>query len=448
MFAPAYYRERLSSLPQVAVEAGDYSIIKSTSAFRERLLELIQQASHRIYITALYLEADTAGEQVLRALLEAKQARPELDIHIFVDFHRAQRGRIGEKAAQTNRDFYQRICAEYQHPVCIHGVPVKNREVFGVLHLKGFVFDDTVLYSGASINDVYLHQAERYRYDRYHEICSQSLSDSFVRFADDHLRENPAVKPLNDAENCQHKKIKPAIRRSRRILRNAEYEYAPDHVDGQIGLTPLCGIGARGNRLNRAISDLVRSTERELFICTPYFNMPRSLSRDINGLLKRGIKVTIVVGDKTANDFYIAPDQPFSTIGGLPYLYEHNLRSFARRHQDDIDSGLLNLMLWKHSDNSYHLKGLYADGKRAMITGSNLNPRAWGLDLENGILVQDNGQQLQAEFEHEQTLILANARRIDNYRQLEKVRDYPVEVQQLLKRIRRLKVQVLIKKII
>ena len=43
------------------------------------------------------------------------------------------------------------------------GVPINTREVFGVLHIKGFVFDDTVLYSGASINNVYLQQQDKYR---------------------------------------------------------------------------------------------------------------------------------------------------------------------------------------------------------------------------------------------------------------------------------------------
>ncbi|GAL09011.1 CDP-diacylglycerol-serine O-phosphatidyltransferase [Photobacterium aphoticum] len=47
--------------------------------------------------------------------------------------------------------------------------------MFGVLHLKGFVIDDKVIYSGASLNDVYLAQHNRYRYDRYHVIHNPNL---------------------------------------------------------------------------------------------------------------------------------------------------------------------------------------------------------------------------------------------------------------------------------
>ena len=46
----------------------------------------------------------------------------------------------------------------------------------GVLHLKGFLFDNTLLYSGASLNNVYLHQQDRYRLDRYHQIQNADLA--------------------------------------------------------------------------------------------------------------------------------------------------------------------------------------------------------------------------------------------------------------------------------
>ena len=449
MFLPSYYREKLEHLPQIAVDAQDYRIIMATKDFKVRLLELIRSASRRIYIAALYLEADAAGEEVLRALFEAKQANPALDICVFVDFHRAQRGRIGEAAGQTNRDFYRRLRSEYTHPIKIYGVPVKGREVFGVLHIKGFVFDDTVLYSGASINDVYLHQSNRYRYDRYHEIENAELSQSFVDFFVRYFGHNPAVQPLDQTDIPHRKELKQVIRRFRKRMRQANYQFTPSQYnDRSIGLTPVCGIGARGNQLNGIIRDIVRSTERELFICTPYFNLPGVLARDIGALLRRGVKVTIVVGDKTANDFYIPPNESFSKIGALPYVYESNLRQFARKHQRMITAGQLNLMLWQDGDNSYHLKGLYADERRALITGSNLNPRAWGLDLENGILVRDDNQLLLKALTDECTEILRHTTRINHFQDLEETSDYPVEVQRLLSRIHRVKAHLFIKRII
>ena len=92
------------------------------------------------------MQDDEAGREILDALYAAKRARPELDIQVLVDFHRAQRGLIGKGQQSGNHQRYQQLAAD--HPdldIAIRGVPVKRREWLGVLHLKGFVFDDTLL---------------------------------------------------------------------------------------------------------------------------------------------------------------------------------------------------------------------------------------------------------------------------------------------------------------
>jgi len=170
-------------------------------------------------------------------------------------------------------------------------------------------------------------------------------------------------------------------------------------------------------------------------ICTPYFNFPLAVTREINRALKRGVKVDIIVGDKAANDFYIPPDQPFKVIAALPYLYEANLRRFAKSHQSEIKHQQLNLHLWKDGDNTYHLKGMWIDDDYALMTGNNLNPRAFRLDLENALLIHDPQHQLQNQRNTELVSIMQHTSVINHYRQLEKVRDYPHEVRKLLARL-------------
>lgn len=133
----------------------------------------------------------------------------------------------------------------------------------------------------------------------------------------------------------------------------------------------------------------MNSTEKKMIICTPYFNLPTILTRIISKLLRDGKHIEIIIGDKTANDFYIPPEKPFKIISALPYLYEINLRRFICRLQHFVDSQQLTIRLWKDGDNSYHLKGIWIDNNWQLLTGNNLNPRAWGLDLENAILIHD-----------------------------------------------------------
>jgi hypothetical protein len=54
-----------------------------------------------------------------------------------------------------------------------------------------------------------------------------------------------------------------------------------------------------------------------------------------------------------------------------------NLRRFAKRRQAQIENGKLNLCLWKDGDNSYHLKGMWSDAQHILLTGNNMNPRAF-----------------------------------------------------------------------
>ncbi|NMW24097.1 CDP-diacylglycerol--serine O-phosphatidyltransferase, partial [Rhodanobacter denitrificans] len=192
----------------------------------------------------------------------------------------------------------------------------------------------------------------------------------------------------------------------------------------------------------------LRGTRQRVILLTPYFNLPRPLRIVLGQLLRRGCSIDIMVGDKTANDFYIPPGQPFKTIGLLPYLYENNLRRFARAHRRQVDSGQLNLHLWRDGDNSYHLKGLFIDDDVAVLTGNNLNPRAWSLDLENGLVLRDPAHLLRAKHEAEWAALRRHATRLADYHALESPRHYPAEVRRLLRRLNRTRLDRLVNRLL
>ncbi|OAN16359.1 phosphatidylserine synthase [Photobacterium jeanii] len=442
-------RQLIEQLPCIAHNPEDLETLLDAGSFRERLLSEIAQAKHRIYLVALYLQDDEAGRSVLQALYDAKQANPELDVKVLVDWHRAQRGLIGAAKSDGNAALYREFAEKHEHQIEVLGVPVRNREVFGVLHLKGFVIDNSVIYSGASLNDIYLAQHDRYRYDRYHVLRNQNLADSMAKFITDVLVDSDAVNCLNQKDRPETKNLKGAIRQLRSSLQRASYDFNSEAIaDDQVGLTPLVGLGKRKNKLNRHICTLIASAQTELTICTPYFNFPRTISREVRRAIRRGVKVTIVVGDKTANDFYIPPSEPFKTIAGLPYLYEVNLRTFAKQNEGAIAQRQLSIHLWKHNDNSFHLKGIWVDKKFMLITGNNLNPRAWKLDLENAILVHDRNQLLAEQKQQELDMILNHTLRIDSYKYIEKIETYPAPVRKLIKRIKTIKADHLLNQIL
>jgi CDP-diacylglycerol--serine O-phosphatidyltransferase len=439
----------LDTLPFLAVPASAIEVLPDPAVFRHELLQLIAQAARRIVIVTLYLQDDDAGREVLDALYAAKARQPSLQVSVFVDWHRAQRGLIGKQKSEGNAGMYREYATRLGPGVDIYGVPVQNRELFGVLHLKGFVIDDAVLYSGASLNDVYLMRHGRYRLDRYHLLRHRGLADAMAAFVQRHFVGSEAVRRLNVAEVPATRTLQPAIREFRQDLQAASYEVPPGVLGpADVAVTPLLGFGRSDNALNDVLLALLRGTRERLIVLTPYFNLPRPVRLVLGQLLRRGCTIDIMIGDKTASDFYIPPGQPFKTIGLLPYLYENNLRRFARAHRRQIDSGQLNIHLWRDGDNSYHLKGLFIDDDVAVLTGNNLNPRAWALDLENGLVLQDPARLLHAKHQAEWAALKQHATRLSDYHALESPRHYPAVVRKQLKRLNRTRLDRLVNRLL
>jgi CDP-diacylglycerol--serine O-phosphatidyltransferase len=425
------------------VSNADIEVYSTPVQYKQAVLSLIANAHYRIYITALYVQDDEAGREILHALYQAKAKKPQLDIKVFVDFHRAQRGLIGEKESLGNRALYLELAKQYQEEISIYGIGVKRKELFGVLHLKGFVFDDELLYTGASINDIYMQQNSKYRLDRYYKIKSHALTNSFAYFLTNTFVQSKLAPLLNSVDLPSPSKQKRNIIALKALLKKSSYQAIPNIgiqpsgvINNPISITPLVGYGRRKNRLNKAIRKTVKNSQQNLLMFTPYFNLPPVLAKDVVNALKRGVKVTLIVGDKKANDFYIADESAFSTIGIVPYIYEMLLKRFVKRYQQFIDNGMLTIRLWQHNDNSFHLKGIISDERYHVLTGSNLNPRAWALDLENGLILDDPSQQLMETVSSELITIMAHTKQVKHYDELDGVSDYPEKPKKLLNKIR------------
>ena len=121
------------------------------------------------------------------------------------------------------------------------------------------------------------------------------------------------------------------------MLHRGRTEVDDEVIRGAEGFGDALAVDADGDLrvldpgVDDEIGELIDSSRQQLTICTPYFNLPLAVTREINRALARGVRIDIIVGDKTANDFYIPPSEPFKIIAALPYLYEISLRRFAKR---------------------------------------------------------------------------------------------------------------------
>ncbi|MGP8979644.1 CDP-diacylglycerol--serine O-phosphatidyltransferase, partial [Enterobacter hormaechei] len=122
-----------------------------------------------------------------------------------------------------------------------------------------------------SLNDVYLHQLDKYRYDRYHLIRNPQMADIMFNWVDKNLVHGRGVNRLDDPERPKSPEIKNDVRAFRQELRDAVYHFQGDANNEELSVTPLVGLG-KSSLLNKTIFHLMPCAEQKLTICTPYFN--------------------------------------------------------------------------------------------------------------------------------------------------------------------------------
>ena len=113
-----------------------------------------------------------------------------------------------------------------------------------------------------------------------------------------------------------------------------------------------------------------------------------------------------------------------------------------------MQRGQLKIRLWLDGKNSYHLKGIWIDENRHLITGNNLNPRAFSLDLENALLIHDPKSELAEQKQQELDNIRRHTRLIVQAGDLETLQQYPVPVRKLLTRLSRVRMDRLLNRIL
>lgn len=144
-------------------------ILPSPKSFYEHLLQGVEEASSRVRIASLYLGSGSHETRFLKRCEQALALNPQLSISLVFDRLRAMRGNqhlrmfpslLGQFPDRMQVSLF--ACPQSIHPI-VSMAPERYREVFGVQHMKIYVFDDTVLLSGANMSDSYFEN----RQDRY-----------------------------------------------------------------------------------------------------------------------------------------------------------------------------------------------------------------------------------------------------------------------------------------
>ncbi|KAL6065163.1 CDP-diacylglycerol--glycerol-3-phosphate 3-phosphatidyltransferase, variant 3 [Balamuthia mandrillaris] len=159
--------------PAFEVDPHRVQFLEQPSQFLDRLEEGIKQAQHRVVLSALYLGTSSPQvDRLMAALHSACRANSQLQVHLHFDHCRSTRDPKGlEELHRLQAAFPERVKVTlFQVPAPLwwqwgHRLVPSPRfkEVFGLSHIKAFLFDDDLILSGANLStDYFTDRKDRY----------------------------------------------------------------------------------------------------------------------------------------------------------------------------------------------------------------------------------------------------------------------------------------------
>ena len=208
----------LNRLPTFWVRSNAISILSTPEEFYETLLKHSSQATDRVSLASLYLGTGKLEQQLLNTLADRYCTQSHLKVRVVMDgnrgtrFERPNRDSKGNKGNDTDTvqshsaaTLFQSVMSSMQPTsknamsqfrVGLFNMPLKPNDWFAhfilprlpprynelltTFHLKAYVFDDTLIMSGANLSNDYFTS----RQDRYWVIQNASLANLYHEMID------------------------------------------------------------------------------------------------------------------------------------------------------------------------------------------------------------------------------------------------------------------------
>lgn len=169
--------------PCFPIKANSVSIITEPNVFYKRLLQRSKEAKKRITLASLYLGTGKLEKAFVDTISENDNfCNGNLKVNVLLDYARGSRYKNNSRTMllpllKTKQANCQ-ICL--YHTPFLRGLkkklaPERFNEIFGLQHMKLYIFDDYLIISGANLSNDYFTN----RQDRYFEIKDKRLADFY-----------------------------------------------------------------------------------------------------------------------------------------------------------------------------------------------------------------------------------------------------------------------------
>eukprot|EP01083_Nonionella_stella_P072228 194567_1 len=371
------------------VNADDVVVLTSPDQFYRKLMEMSKSAEKRVYLASLYMGHSDMCHDLISTLSNNAKLNPSLRIQIMLDFFRGTRGaQSGSSSVDLLSPFLS--AHETQAQLALFHSPSvssmwrsvlgeRHNEIISLQHIKIYLFDDTVILSGANLNRDYFTN----RQDRYIVIRNQALADFYAEAVDSivrwsykinggnlpNLRRNASdfYKALDDyaaPEIVPHEKPMEFTK----ALSHTFLKFWESHVNEQSASTSSPPEGSARTWVYPAFqmpylgittdqcmfSSLVESCEANgrLDIASGYLNMPAEYESLI---VESPGDATIYSASPQANGFFGAS----GFAGIIPTLYSWAERALLHRIRNCGVGSRVRVCEYERKGWTFHAKGLW-----------------------------------------------------------------------------------------
>ncbi|KAI8869540.1 hypothetical protein GQ42DRAFT_104619, partial [Ramicandelaber brevisporus] len=428
-------------------------VLKEPVDFYQTILDNIRTAQKRICIATLYVGNEQ--HELANELAEALRRQPELQIDILMDYNRGTRGLIQQQNSKASSKALQKSGASsvellarilsatpdaedrvrvslYRSPAItsLHRqlVPPRWIEGIGVQHMKGYVFDDNIILSGANLNSEYFTT----RQDRYMVFEQHSeLADYFCGLAKAYSSVSPKVK-LNKSKESGIEFVEPeneTVAETKRLVDAHTAKWiatAPKAESLDTVVIPCLQAGPLNIRQDEeTMTKLLQSFDSSasagrprIVLSTAYFNVASFLETLI--LSCRHATFDMLTASPEANGFYKAR----GISGHIPTAYSLFLKTFMKRIRRSNRDADFTVSEYKRDGWTFHGKGLWLyanqcdnggdtkdEPEMTIIGSSNYGTRSYERDTEMQAIVITSNTDLRRQLATEVKDLMAHSSR-------------------------------------
>ena len=420
-----YFKFLSKELPGFRVPGSQIKIIQEPSHFYQELVNRSLTSKNRIVMSALYLGTDKKEKRLVEAMGDSLQKHDNLRVKVLLDWCRGTRMVKGESSssllAQLKRAADERCQMSFYHTPYLRGwvksvLPSKWNETVGLQHCKVYVFDDSLIISGANLSqDYFTSRQDRYVLiencpalaDYYEGLVDTVATFSLVMDREGEFRTNKEFNS-HPFKGKLNQFVEESSGLVRRFLEDQKVKNKVDTEDFDTVVFPTVEMGQLGIKQDSEItSRILRSGgQRGIFhFATGYFNLTEDYMRDM--MNSQQSNYSILMAHPKANGFLGAR----GPAGGIPHAYTLIAQTFYNLLLSKNLQNRIKMFEYQREGWTFHAKGLWYTPSMSisslpcltMVGSPNFGYRSVSKDLETQVTILTTNRGLQEQMGQEQS---------------------------------------------